>query len=64
MATPQTRGKRAACRIASAATTSPQGALRGAIGGRDFADAFFAIWFGDDPPNPGLKSGLLGGPCG
>ncbi len=32
----------------------------GAIEGDDFADAFFAIWFGDDPPNPGL----LGGPCG
>ena len=39
------------------------GAARGAIKGEDFARALFAIWLGD-PPNPELKTGLLGGACG
>ncbi len=39
-------------------------AVRGVIPGDDFARAFFAIWLGDSPPNPGLKAGLLGGACG
>jgi hypothetical protein len=30
------------------------------ISGQDFAEAFFTIWFGSNPPNRGLKSGLLG----
>jgi len=38
-------------------------ALKGAIKGNDFAKAFFSIWLGD-PPNPELKSGMLGGTCG
>ncbi len=38
--------------------------VRGVIPGDDFAKAFFAIWLGDAPPNPGLKTGLLGGACG
>jgi Chalcone isomerase-like len=36
----------------------------GVIPGEDFAQALFAIWLGDHPPNPELKAGLLGGPCG
>lgn len=38
--------------------------VRGTIEGADFATAFFNIWLGSDPPNAGLKSGLLGGSCG
>jgi Chalcone isomerase-like len=40
-----------------------KGAAKGTIKGDDFAKAFFSIWLGD-PPNPELKSGLLGGACG
>lgn len=36
----------------------------GVVPGEDFAQALFAIWLGDHPPNPDLKAGLLGGPCG
>lgn len=32
----------------------------GSIAGADFARVIFAIWLGDAPPNPGLKSGMLG----
>lgn len=39
------------------------GKVAGTIAGEDFATAFLAIWLGDHPPNPTLKSGLLGGPC-
>ena len=39
------------------------GAAKGTIDGDDFAKALFAIWLGD-PPNPEIKAGLLGGPCG
>jgi hypothetical protein len=35
----------------------------GVIPGEDFAQALFAIWLGGHPPNPELKSGLLGGRC-
>lgn len=38
--------------------------VRGTIEGEDFARAFFAIWLGPNPPNEGLKRGLLGGSCG
>lgn len=41
-----------------------QGKVRGTVDGDDFARAFFAIWLGPQPPNPGLKAGLLGGTCG
>jgi len=40
-----------------------KGAAKGTIKGDDFGKAFFSIWLGD-PPNPELKSGLLGGACG
>ena len=36
------------------------GEPRGTIHGREFAQAFLAIWLGNAPPNPKLKSGLLG----
>jgi len=36
----------------------------GSIDGADFATTLFSIWLGDHPPNEGLKTGLLGGPCG
>lgn len=37
---------------------------RGTIAGAPFAAAFFGIWLGAHPPNPGLRTGLLGGECG
>jgi hypothetical protein len=40
------------------------GQVQGTIAGEDFARALLAIWLGPKPPNPGLKAGLLGGPCG
>lgn len=40
------------------------GRVKGVIEGEDFARTFFAIWFGPNPPNAGLKRGLLGGECG
>jgi chalcone isomerase-like protein len=39
-----------------------QGAAKGTLPGADFAQAFYRIWLGSDPPNPGLKEGLLGRP--
>jgi hypothetical protein len=39
------------------------GAVKGTIAGEDFARAFISIWLGAMPPNPELKSGLLGGDC-
>lgn len=35
----------------------------GTIEGEDFARALLAVWLGAAPPNPELKSGLLGGGC-
>jgi hypothetical protein len=40
------------------------GRSKGTIEGTDFARVFFSIWLGSQPPNPGLRSGLLGGSCG
>jgi hypothetical protein len=40
------------------------GAPKGIIKGDDFARAFLSIWLGAKPPNPEVKSGLLGGSCG
>jgi hypothetical protein len=40
------------------------GKPRGTLDGDDFAKAFLSIWLGANPPNAGLKTGLLGGPCG
>jgi hypothetical protein len=34
------------------------------IPGGDFAASLLAIWIGKDPPNPDIKTGLLGGKCG
>jgi hypothetical protein len=39
------------------------GKLKGIIPGEDFTRALLSIWLGEHPPNPELKSGLLGGPC-
>lgn len=39
------------------------GVAKGTIDGDDFARALFSIWLGE-PPNPEIKSGLLGGACG
>ncbi len=36
---------------------------RGTIAGQDFARVFFRIYLGPNPPNAGLKTGLLGGTC-
>jgi hypothetical protein len=33
----------------------------GMVPGAEFAAAFFAIWFGEKPLDPGLKRKLLGG---
>jgi len=40
------------------------GTAKGTIKGDDFAKAFLAIWLDPEPPNPEVKSGLLGGACG
>jgi len=40
------------------------GAVKGTIPGDDFAKAFLSIWLGPEPPNPEIKTGLLGGACG
>jgi hypothetical protein len=40
-----------------------RGRKRGVISGARFARSFFAIWLGSNPPNSGLKRGLLGGEC-
>jgi hypothetical protein len=40
------------------------GAMKGTIEGDDFAKALLSIWLGTYPPNPEVKAGLLGGPCG
>jgi hypothetical protein len=36
------------------------GASRGLIEGPEFAQVLFSIWLGPEPPNQGLKRGLLG----
>lgn len=40
------------------------GTVQGTVTGEDFARALLAIWLGPTPPNPGVKAGVLGGPCG
>lgn len=40
---------------------SIKGSQRGAIAGPEFARGMFAVFLGPEPPNPGLKEGLLGG---
>jgi hypothetical protein len=44
-------------------TVEVAGKTKGTIEGNDFTEAFFLIWLGSNPPNPGLKRGLLGGKC-
>ena len=39
---------------------SVKGTYMGTIEGSDFSTVFFSIWLGDDPPNGGLRDGLLG----
>jgi hypothetical protein len=43
---------------------SVNGVPKGTIEGEDFSRALMSIWLGATPPNPELKSGLLGGECG
>jgi len=40
------------------------GVQKGAIEGADFSRALISIWLGPVPPNPELKTGMLGGECG
>ena len=37
-----------------------QGAAKGSVAGKAFADAMFACWLGPAPPNPEIKTGILG----
>ena len=39
------------------------GRPKGILEGEDFSRALLAIWLGEHPPNPELKTGLLGGAC-
>ncbi|HCU26065.1 MAG TPA: hypothetical protein DF383_13690 [Deltaproteobacteria bacterium] len=41
-------------------TVSLDGAVKGSIAGKDFADALFACWIGPKPPGEDFKAGLLG----
>jgi len=43
---------------------SVNGVPKGTIEGEDFSRALMSIWLGATPPNPELKTGLLGGECG
>jgi Chalcone isomerase-like len=47
----------------SGVTVTVNGVKKGLIEGDDFARALISIWMGAAPPNPELKSGLLGGEC-
>ena len=42
---------------------SVNGAVKGTLPGDDFSRALLSVWLGESPPNPELKSGLLGGTC-
>ena len=41
-------------------TVEVNGKVKGVVAGRDFHSSFLAIWLGANPPNSGLKRGLLG----
>lgn len=45
-------------------TVSVNGKPKGTIKGNDFGKALLSIWLGANPPNPEVKSGMLGGSCG
>ena len=47
----------------TASTTIDLNGMSGKIEGADFAVALLSMSLGPNPPNPGLKAGLLGGPC-
>ena len=47
----------------TASTVIDLNGMSGRIEGADFADALLGMSLGPNPPNPGLKAGLLGGPC-
>ncbi len=40
------------------------GVTKGTVDGADFGRAVFSLFIGPRPPNPGLRTGLLGGRCG
>ncbi|HKY63947.1 MAG TPA: chalcone isomerase family protein [bacterium] len=42
-------------------TVAIDGANKGTIAGKDFADAMFGCWIGPNPPGADFKKGLLGG---
>jgi hypothetical protein len=42
-------------------TVTIKGRERGTIEGADFMRALFSVWFGEAPPDKGLKKGMLGG---
>jgi hypothetical protein len=48
----------------SVVQVSVNGVPKGTIEGEDFSRALMSLWLGPTPPNPELKSGLLGGECG
>jgi Chalcone isomerase-like len=48
----------------SGVQVSVNGVQKGLIEGDEFSRALISIWMGATPPNPELKSGLLGGECG
>jgi hypothetical protein len=50
-------------RPAAGVEVDVNGRVAGRIEGDDFSKAFLSIWLGEHPPNPGLKTGLLGGRC-
>lgn len=43
---------------------SVNGQVKGTIEGADFARSVFSLYIGRNPPNRGLRVGLLGGRCG
>lgn len=40
------------------------GTVKGTIPGDEFAKALLSIWLGPTPPNPQVKTGMLGAACG
>ena len=48
---------------AKGVTVTVAGKSGAPIAGEDFSTALMTIWIGAEPPNPDLKSGMLGGKC-
>lgn len=63
MITPVKKGQKATFTYVpgTGLTITIGGKKQGVIKGSTFGRFFFAIWLGKNPPNRGLKSGLLGG---